>query len=122
MNNELSILGIIRSSNMHHTCIMFVLVFKKGGLSMDWIVWEMLEKLKADKDILTRMRDEAKAICLDVTTVDMLYWKGLVAGYNTQIRWTQDNIDKLESMIEEEQRSSEAYDDDVRQLRGMAHE
>ena len=43
---------------------------------MDWIVWEMLEKLKADKGILTRMRDEAKAICLDMTTVDMLYWKG----------------------------------------------
>ena len=90
--------------------------------SMDWIVWEMLEKLKADKDILIRMRDEAKAICLDMTTVDMLYWKGLVAGYNTQIRWTQDNIDKLESMIEEEQRNDEAYNDDVRQLRGMAHE
>ena len=89
---------------------------------MDWIVWEMLEKLKADKDILTRMRDEAKAICLDMTTVDMLYWKGLVAGYNTQIRWTQDNIDKLNSMIEEEQRSDKAYDDDIRQLRGMAHE
>ena len=90
--------------------------------SMDWIVWEMLEKLKADKDILTRMRDEAKAICLDMTTVDMLYWKGLVAGYNTQIRWTQDNIDKLESMIEEEQRNDEAYDDNIRQLRGMTHE
>ena len=90
--------------------------------SMDWIVWEMLEKLKADKEILTRMRDEAKAICLDMTTVDMLYWKGLVAGYNTQIRWTQDNIDKLESMIEEEQRNDEAYDDDIRQLRGMTHE
>ena len=90
--------------------------------SMDWIVWEMLEKLKADKDILTRMRDEAKAICLDMTTVDMLYWKGLVAGYNTQIRWTQDNIDKLNSMIEEEQRNDEAYDNNVRQLRGMAHE
>ena len=90
--------------------------------SMDWIVWEMLEKLKADKDILTRMRDEAKAICLDMTTVDMLYWKGLVAGYNTQIRWTQDNIDKLESMIQEEQRNDEAYDDDIRQLRGMTHE
>ena len=90
--------------------------------SMDWIVWEMLEKLKADKDILTRMRDEAKAICLDMTSVDMLYWKGLVAGYNTQIRWTQDNIDKLESMIEEEQRNDEAYDNDIRQLRGMAHE
>ena len=90
--------------------------------SMDWIVWEMLEKLKADKDILTRMRDEAKAICLDMTTVDMLYWKGLVAGYNTQIRWTQDNIDKLENMIKEEQRNDEAYDDDIRQLRGMTHE
>ena len=90
--------------------------------SMDWIVWEMLEKLKADKDILTRMRDEAKAICLDMTTVDMLYWKGLVAGYNTQIRWTQDNIDKLNSMIEEEQRNDEAYKDDIRQLRGMTHE
>lgn len=89
---------------------------------MDWIVWEMLEKLKADKEILTRMRDEAKVIYLDTRTVDMLYWKGLVAGYNTQIRWTQDNIDKLESMIEEEQRDDEAYDDDIRQLRGMTHE
>ena len=90
--------------------------------SMDWIVWEMLEKLKSDKDIFIRMRDEAKAIYLDTTTVDKLYWKGIVAGYNTQIRWTQDNIDKLNSMIEEEQRSDEAYDDDVRQLRGMTHE
>ena len=89
---------------------------------MDWIVWEMLEKLKSDRDIFIRMRDEAKAIYLDTTTVDKLYWKGIVAGYNTQIRWTQDNIDKLESMIEEEQRNDEAYDDDVRQLRGMAHE
>ena len=90
--------------------------------SMDWIVWEMLEKLKADKDILTKMRDEAKAIYLDTRTVDMLYWKGLVAGYNTQIRWTQDNIDKLESMIEEEQRDNDAYDDDIRLLIGMTHE
>ena len=90
--------------------------------SMDWIVWEMLEKLKSDRDIFIRMRDEAKAIYLDTTTIDKLYWKGIVAGYNTQIRWTQDNIDKLEGMIEEEQRSDEAYDDDIRQLRGMAHE
>ena len=90
--------------------------------SMDWIVWEMLEKLKSDRDIFIRMRDEAKAIYLDTTTVDKLYWKGIVAGYNTQIRWTQDNIDKLNGMIEEEQRSDEAYDDDIRQLRGMTHE
>ena len=90
--------------------------------SMDWIVWEMLEKLKSDRDIFIRMRDEAKAIYLDTTTVDKLYWKGIVAGDNTQIRWTQDNIDKLNSMIEEEQRSDEAYDDNIRQLRGMAHE
>ena len=90
--------------------------------SMDWIVWEMLEKLKSDRDIFIRMRDEAKAIYLDTTTIDKLYWKGIVAGYNTQIRWTQDNIDKLESMIEEEQRNDEAYDDDIRQLRGMTHE
>ena len=89
---------------------------------MDWIVWEMLEKLKSDRDIFIRMRDEAKAIYLDTTTVDKLYWKGIVAGYNTQIRWTQDNIDKLESMIEEEQRNDEAYDDNIRQLRGMTHE
>ena len=90
--------------------------------SMDWIVWEMLEKLKSDRDIFIRMRAEAKAIYLDTTTVDKLYWKGIVAGYNTQIRWTQDNIDKLESMIEEEQRNDEAYDDNIRQLRGMTHE
>ena len=90
--------------------------------SMDWIVWEMLEKLKSDRDIFIRMRDEAKAIYLDTTTIDKLYWKGIVAGYNTQIRWTQDNIDKLNSMIEEEQRSDEAYDDDIRLLRGMTHE
>ena len=90
--------------------------------SMDWIVWEMLEKLKSDRDIFIRMRDEAKAIYLDTTTIDKLYWKGIVAGYNTQIRWTQDNIDKLNSMIEEEQRNDEAYDNDIRQLRGMTHE
>ena len=89
---------------------------------MDWIVWEMLEKLKSDRDIFIRMRDEAKAIYLDTTTIDKLYWKGIVAGYNTQIRWTQDNIDKLESMIEEEQRNDEAYDDNIRLLRGMTHE
>ena len=90
--------------------------------SMDWIVWEMLEKLKADKKILSRARDEARAIYKNSDGDSKSYWKGLVAGYNTQIRWTQDNIDKLESMIEEEQRSDEAYDDDIRQLRGMAHE
>ena len=90
--------------------------------SMDWIVWEMLEKLKADKDILIKIRDEAKAVYLDTPNPDTLYWNGLVTGYNTQIRWTQDNIDKLESMIEEEQKNDEAYDDDIRQLRGMAHE
>ena len=89
---------------------------------MDWIVWEMLEKLKADKDILIRMRDEAKAVYLDTPHPDTLYWNGLVTGYNTQIRWTQDNIDKLESMIKEEQRNNEAYEDDIRQLRGMTHE
>ena len=94
----------------------------QGGIIMDWIVWEMLEKLKSDRDIFIRMRDEAKAIYLDTTTVDKLYWKGIVAGYNTQIRWAQDNIDKLKSMIEEEQRNDEAYDDNVRQLRGMTHE
>ena len=90
--------------------------------SMDWIVWEMLEKLKADKDILIKIRDEAKAVYLDTPNPDILYWNGLVTGYNTQIRWTQDNIDKLESMIKEEQRNNEAYDDDIRQLRGMTHE
>lgn len=90
--------------------------------SMDWIVWEMLEKLKADKDILIKIRDEAKAVYLDTPNPDTLYWNGLVTGYNTQIRWTQDNIDKLESMIKEEQRNDEAYDDDTRQLRGMTHE
>ena len=89
---------------------------------MDWIVWEMLEKLKSDMDILIKVRDEAKVICADTMSVDTLYWKGLVAGYNTQIRWTQDNINKLERMMEEERRSNEAYDDDIRQLRGMAHE
>ena len=89
---------------------------------MDWIVWEMLEKLKSDRDIFIRMREEAKAIYLDTTTIDKLYWKGIVAGYNTQIRWTQDNIDKLESMIEEEQRNDKDYDDNIRQLRGMGHE
>ena len=89
---------------------------------MDWIVWEMLEKLKADKEILIKIKDEAKAVYLDTPNPDILYWNGLVAGYNTQIRWTQDNIDKLESMIKEEQRNDEAYDDDIRQLRGMTHE
>ena len=87
--------------------------------SMDWIVWEMLEKLKSDRDIFIRMRDEAKAIYLDTTTIDKLYWKGIVAGYNTQIRWTQDNIDKLEGMIQEEAKSESDYSEHMRQLRAI---
>ena len=90
--------------------------------SMDWIVWEMLEKLKADKKILSRVRDEARIIYETSDEDSKQYWKGLLRGYDRQIIWTQNNIDKLNSMIAEEQRSDEAYDDDIRQLRGMAHE
>ena len=90
--------------------------------SMDWIVWEMLEKLKADKKILSRVRDEARVLCETSDEDSKQYWKGLLRGYDRQIIWTQNNIDKLESMIEEEQRSDEAYDDDIRLLRGMTHE
>ena len=90
--------------------------------SMDWIVWEMLEKLKADKKILSRVRDEARVLCETSDGDSKQYWKGLLRGYDRQIIWTQNNIDKLNSMIAEEQRSDEAYDDDIRQLRGMAHE
>ena len=89
---------------------------------MDWIVWEMLEKLKADKKILIRAKNEARVIYETSDGDSKQYWRGLLRGYNTQIRWTQDNIDKLESMIGEEQRNDEAYDDDIRQLRGMTHE
>ena len=89
---------------------------------MDWIVWEMLEKLKADKEILTRAKNEARAIYKTSDGDSKAYWKGIVRGYERQIRWTQDNIDKLESMIEEEQRNDETYDNDIRQLRGITHE
>ena len=89
---------------------------------MDWIVWEMLEKLKADKKILSRVRDEARIICEISDEDSKQYWKGLLRGYDRQIIWTQNNIDKLNSMIAEEQRSDEAYDDDIRLLRGMTHE
>ena len=96
---------------------------KKGMIdSMDWIVWEMLEKLKADKKILIRVKNEARAIYETSDGDSKQYWKGILRGYNRQIVWTQDNIDKLNSMIEEEQRNDEAYEDDIRQLRGMAHE
>ena len=90
--------------------------------SMDWIVWEMLEKLKADKKILSRVRDEARDLCETSDEDSKQYWKGLLRGYDRQIIWTQNNIDKLNSMIAEEQRSDEAYDDDIRLLRGMTHE
>ena len=90
--------------------------------SMDWIVWEMLEKLKADKKILIRAKNEARVIYETSDGDSKQYWRGLLRGYERQIVWTQNNIDKLNSMIAEEQRNDEAYDDDVRQLRGMTHE
>ena len=89
---------------------------------MDWIVWEMLEKLKADKKILIRAKNEARVIYETPDGDSKQYWRGLLREYERQIVWTQDNIDKLNSMIEEEQRNDEAYDDDIRQLRGMTHE
>ena len=90
--------------------------------SMDWIVWEMLEKLKADKKILIRVRKEIRDIYDTSEDDSKQYWKGLLKGYDRQVMWTTDNIEKLESMIEEEQKSDEAYEDDIEQLRGMAHE
>ena len=90
--------------------------------SMDWIVWEMLEKLKADKKILSRAKGEARVIYENSDGDSKAYWKGILRGYNRQVIWTQDNIDKLESMIAEEQRNDETYDNDIRQLRGMTHE
>lgn len=90
--------------------------------SMDWIVWEMLEKLKADKKILIRVRKEVRDIYDTSEEDSKQYWKGLLKGYDRQVMWTTDNIEKLESMIEEEQKSDEAYEDDIEQLRGMAHE
>ena len=90
--------------------------------SMDWIVWEMLEKLKADKKILSRARGEARVIYENSDGDSKAYWKGILRGYNRQVIWTQDNIDKLESMIAEEQRNDKTYDNDIRQLRGMTHE
>ena len=89
---------------------------------MDWIVWEMLEKLKADKKILIRVRKEVRDIYDTSEEDSKQYWKGLLKGYDRQVMWTTDNIEKLESMIEEEQKSDEAYEDDIEQLRGMAHE
>ena len=89
---------------------------------MDWIVWEMLEKLKADKKILSRVRDEARVLCETSDEDSKQYWKGLLKGYDRQVMWTTDNIEKLENMIEEEQKNDEAYEDDIEQLRGMAHE
>ena len=89
---------------------------------MDWIVWEMLEKLKADKKILIRVRKEIRDIYDTSEDNSKQYWKGLLKGYDRQVMWTTDNIEKLESMIEEEQKSDEAYEDDIEQLRGMAHE
>ena len=89
---------------------------------MDWIVWEMLEKLKADKKILIRVRKEVRDIYDTSEEDSKQYWKGLLKGYDRQVMWTTDNIEKLESMIEEEQKSDEAYEDDIEQLRGMARE
>ena len=93
-------------------------------------------KYHDDYEMAARYEDGAEA-CLNNLSRDKLealymlskasedskqYWRGLLRGYERQIVWTQDNIDKLNSMIEEEQRNDEAYDDDIRQLRGMAHE
>ena len=89
---------------------------------MDWIVWEMLEKLKADKKVLIRVRKEVRDIYDTSEEDSKQYWKGLLKGYDRQVMWTTDNIEKLESMIEEEQKSDEAYEDDIEQLRGMTHE
>lgn len=87
--------------------------------SMDWIVWEMLEKLKADKKILIRAKNEARVICETSDGDSKQYWRGLLRGYERQIVWTQDNIDKLESMIEEEVKSESDYSEHRRQLRSI---
>ena len=86
---------------------------------MDWIVWEMLEKLKADKKILSRAKGEARVIYENSDGDSKAYWKGILRGYNRQVIWTQDNIDKLEGMIQEEAKSESDYSEHMRQLRAI---
>ena len=86
---------------------------------MDWIVWEMLEKLKADKKILIRAKNEARVIYETSDGDSKQYWRGLLRGYERQIVWTQDNIDKLNSMIQEEAKSESDYSEHMRQLRAI---
>ena len=89
---------------------------------MDWIVWEMLEKLKADKKILIRAKNEARVIYKTSDGDSKQYWRGILRGYERQIVWTQDNIDKLNGMIKEEAKNEEIYREEIVFLRETTHE
>ena len=86
---------------------------------MDWIVWEMLEKLKADEKILIKAKNELRTMYETSLGDTRQYWRGLLRGYERQIEWTRDNIDKLESMIQEEAKSESDYSEHMRQLRAI---
>ena len=90
--------------------------------SMDWIVWERLEKLKSDKKILSKARDEARVIYETTNDDTKAYWRGILRGYERQIVWTQDNIDKLNGMIKEEAKNEEIYREEIVFLRETTHE
>ena len=98
---------------------------------MDWILEEVLEELKNMHKVLENRAneylDEKHLYKAPIDTDDKVvagkheYWRGRWLEAATNREEIEELINSIYDMIDEESCTQEAYDDNVRQLRGDSH-
>ena len=98
---------------------------------MEWILSEVVELLKENIEMTDHLLDmckEQKDLFKDqFNTNDKFevakheFWRGRISGLKNSKNTLKGLLDDIYDMIEEESCTQEAYDDNVRELRGDAN-
>lgn len=98
---------------------------------MDWILSEVVELLKENIEmtdhLLAMCEDQKKLFKDQFNTNDKFevakheYWRGRISGFKHSKNTLKGILDDIYEMIDEESCTQEAYEDNVRQLRGDAN-
>ena len=98
---------------------------------MDWILSEVVELLKDEiemTDHLMDMCEDQKKFFKDQFSSNDTFevakhefWRGKIAGLKNKKNTLREILDSIYEMIDEESCTQEAYEDNIRQLRGDAN-
>lgn len=98
---------------------------------MDWILTEVVEMLKDEiamtNNTIEMCEDQKKLFKDQYNTNDKFevakheFWRGRISGLKSQKNILREILDNIYEMIDEESCTQEAYEDNIRELRGDAN-